>query len=44
MKEGRLRFPEAIVEGIEAAPEAFSSVFSGHDHVGKLLVRIAPEA
>lgn len=44
MKEGRLRFPEAIVEGIEAAPEAFSSVFSGHDHVGKLLVRVAPEA
>lgn len=43
MKEGKLRFPEAVVEGIEAAPKAFSSVFSGHDHVGKLLVRVAPE-
>lgn len=43
MKEGKLRFPESIVEGIEAAPEAFSSVFSGHGHVGKLLVRVAPE-
>ncbi|MCJ2188056.1 NADP-dependent oxidoreductase [Novosphingobium beihaiensis] len=44
MKEGRIRFPEAVVEGIEAAPQAFSSVFTGHDHVGKLLVRVAPEA
>lgn len=43
MKEGRIRFPEAVVEGLEAAPQAFSSVFSGHDHVGKLLVRVAPE-
>lgn len=44
MKEGKLRFAESVVEGIEAAPEAFSSVFSGHAHVGKLLVRVAPEA
>lgn len=44
LKEGRLRFAESFVEGIEAAPEAFSSVFRGHDHVGKLLVRVAPEA
>lgn len=44
MKEGRIRFPEAIVEGIEAAPAAFSSVFSGHDHVGKLLVRVAAQS
>ncbi|WP_285020450.1 NADP-dependent oxidoreductase [Novosphingobium sp. fls2-241-R2A-195] len=43
MKEGRIRFAQAIEEGIEAAPAAFSSVFSGHDHVGKLLVRVAPE-
>lgn len=44
MKEGRITFPEAVVEGLEAAPEAFSSVFGGNDHVGKLLVRVAPEA
>ena len=44
MKEGKLRFPEAVVEGIDSAPEAFASVFSGHDHIGKLLVRVAAEA
>jgi len=45
MKAGKLRFPESIVEGgIAAVPEAFASVFSGHDHVGKLLVRVASEA
>lgn len=44
MKEGKLRLPESVVEGLEAAPEAFASVFSGHDYVGKLLVRVAPEA
>lgn len=44
MKEGKIRFAESVVEGIEAAPEAFSSVFSGHDHVGKLLVRVAQQA
>ncbi|WP_235037678.1 MULTISPECIES: NADP-dependent oxidoreductase [unclassified Novosphingobium] len=44
MKAGKIRFAESMVEGIEAAPQAFSSVFSGHDHVGKLLVRVAPEA
>lgn len=41
MKEGKITFPEAVVEGIEAAPEAFASVFSGNTHVGKLLVKIA---
>jgi NADPH-dependent curcumin reductase CurA len=41
MKEGKLTFPEAVVEGIEAAPAAFASVFSGNSHVGKLLVKIA---
>lgn len=44
MKEGRITFPETVVEGIGAAPEAFSSVFSGNSSVGKLLVRVAPEA
>ncbi|EJL24107.1 putative NADP-dependent oxidoreductase [Novosphingobium sp. AP12] len=44
MKDGKIRFAESVVEGLDAAPQAFSSVFSGHDHVGKLLVRVAPEA
>ena len=39
--EGRLRYPEAIVEGLENAPAAFAGIFSGNDNVGKLLVRIA---
>lgn len=43
IREGKLRFPESVVEGIESAPAAFASVFSGHGHVGKLLVRVAPE-
>ncbi|MDE8654000.1 NADP-dependent oxidoreductase [Novosphingobium album (ex Liu et al. 2023)] len=44
MKQGKIRFPEAVVEGLEAAPEAFASVFSGNAHVGKLLVRVADKA
>ena len=43
MKEGKIRFAESVVDGIESAPEAFASVFSGHAHLGKLLVRVAPE-
>lgn len=38
--EGRLRFPESIVEGLEAAPKAFASVFRGNTHIGKLLVKV----
>ncbi|MEO6091399.1 MAG: NADP-dependent oxidoreductase [Novosphingobium sp.] len=41
MRDGKIRFPEAVVEGIDSAPAAFASVFSGHDHVGKLLVRVS---
>jgi NADPH-dependent curcumin reductase CurA len=44
MQEGHITFPEAIVEGLEAAPEAFSSVFAGNSFVGKLLVRVAQDA
>jgi NADPH-dependent curcumin reductase CurA len=43
MKEGKIRFAESVVDGIESAPEAFASVFTGHAHLGKLLVRVAPE-
>lgn len=43
IKEGKLSYPETVVEGIEAAPEAFSSVFSGNSFVGKLLVKVSQE-
>lgn len=38
--EGRLRYREDIVDGLERAPEAFLRLFRG-DNVGKLLVRVA---
>lgn len=41
VKEGRLRYPEVVVEGLAAAPAAFAGIFSGNDNVGKLLVRVA---
>jgi NADPH-dependent curcumin reductase len=39
--EGKLRYPESIVTGLEAAPAAFASVFRGNTFVGKLLVKVA---
>jgi NADPH-dependent curcumin reductase CurA len=39
--DGKLKIPEAVVEGIDAAPAAFASVFSGNSFVGKLLVKVA---
>jgi NADPH-dependent curcumin reductase CurA len=41
IREGKIRSSESFVEGIDAVPDAFASVFSGHDHVGKLLVKVA---
>ena len=41
MAKGKLKAPEAVVEGIGAAPEAFAGVFSGNSFVGKLLVKVA---
>lgn len=40
VKEGRLRHPETIVDGLESAPQAFAGVFRSNDYVGKLLVRV----
>ena len=42
-RSGQLKTPESVVRGIEAAPAAFASVFSGNNHVGKLLVKVAEE-
>lgn len=40
-REGKLRFPETIVDGLAAAPEAFASVFRANKNIGKLLVKVA---
>jgi NADPH-dependent curcumin reductase CurA len=44
IRQGKLTYREAVVAGIEAAPEAFASVFSGNSFVGKLLVKVAEPA
>ncbi len=41
INQGRLTYPESVVEGLEAAPAAFASVFSGNSHIGKLLVKLS---
>jgi len=41
--DGRLRYRETIVEGIENAPEAFVGLLRG-DNTGKMLVRVGPGA
>ena len=37
--EGRMKVPEAIYEGLERAPQALCSLFTG-GHIGKSLVRL----
>jgi NADPH-dependent curcumin reductase CurA len=43
VKAGKLKYPETVVDGIEAAPAAFASIFRGNNFVGKLLVRVGPD-
>jgi hypothetical protein len=40
--EGRIKWKETIVDGIENAPEAFIGLFKG-ENFGKMLVRIGPD-
>lgn len=40
LREGRLRFDETVVDGIEAAPQALIDLFHGAN-TGKMLVRLA---
>jgi NADPH-dependent curcumin reductase CurA len=40
--EGRLRYDETIVDGLEKAPEAFARLFDG-EKTGKLMVRVADQ-
>jgi NADPH-dependent curcumin reductase len=42
VQEGRIRYAEDIVDGLENAPAAFRKLFSGQN-TGKLIVRVAPE-
>jgi NADPH-dependent curcumin reductase CurA len=41
VRDGRLRYRETIVDGIESAPEAFLGLLRG-DNVGKMLVQVGP--
>jgi NADPH-dependent curcumin reductase CurA len=41
-KEGKLKWHETIVEGIERAPEAFMGLFKGANF-GKMLVKVGPD-
>jgi NADPH-dependent curcumin reductase CurA len=42
VQEGRIRWRETILEGIENAPRAFIGLFRG-ENLGKMLVRIGPD-
>ena len=42
VSEGRVRYREQVVEGLERAPEALAGLLRG-EHFGKLLVRVGPD-
>lgn len=42
VQEGRIKYAEDVVDGLENAPAAFRKLFSGQN-TGKLIVRVAPE-
>jgi NADPH-dependent curcumin reductase CurA len=42
IKEGRIKYQETIVNGIELATSAFIGLFSGENE-GKMLVKLADE-
>jgi len=43
IKEGRIKWQETILEGIESVPKAFFGLFKG-DNVGKMLVNVGPDS
>jgi len=43
VRDGRLRYRETIVEGIENAPHAFLGLLRG-ENIGKMLVKVGPDA
>lgn len=42
MKEGRIKYREDVVEGLESAPRAFIGMMKG-ENFGKLLIKVSPE-
>ncbi len=42
LSEGKIRYRETILEGIESAPAALAGLFTG-SNTGKMLVRLSPE-
>jgi NADPH-dependent curcumin reductase CurA len=42
IREGRLRYREDILEGIEHAPGSIAALYRG-ENLGKQLIRVAPE-
>ena len=43
IKEGKMKWRETILDGIEKAPEAFIGLFRG-DNFGKMLVKVGPDS
>jgi NADPH-dependent curcumin reductase CurA len=43
IKQGKIKWKETIVEGIEQAPGAFIGLFRG-ENFGKMIVRVGPDA
>jgi NADPH-dependent curcumin reductase CurA len=42
VREGRLRYRETVIDGIENAPRAFLGLLRG-ENIGKMLVKVGPE-
>jgi len=43
LRDGKIHAPESFVDGVENAPRAFIDMLRGGKHIGKVLVRVAPE-
>jgi NADPH-dependent curcumin reductase CurA len=41
-KEGKMKWRETVVDGVENSPKAFIGLFKG-DNLGKMVVRVGPD-